>query len=104
MKLLITTLTMIFISFGAVSKTIKYVCAHDYVKTETPLFGERKLYLREDGKWVRICKSGEISNDSFKCPVKDKSDKFAIFDEVIKQLILYKHNGEKKITHCEIIK
>ena len=72
MKLLLTTLTMIFISFGAFAKETLYSCVNDewQFKVEDPIFGIRKLFYRRDGIWERTCSSEEVDtvNDtSFKC-------------------------------------
>ena len=48
MKLLITTLTMIFISFGANAKNYKWQCQDILFKVEDPFFG-KKSYM-PDGK------------------------------------------------------
>ena len=77
---------MIFISFGAVAKEYKYKCSNLLFKVEDPLFGKRKLYVRNEGKWEKHCtKTGsQINNDSFNCIVNGIEVKSFILDEVTK--------------------
>jgi hypothetical protein len=108
MKLLITTLTMIFISFGANAKEIVYKCGFDnkvFYKVENPLIGKRKIFHRKEGAWKRVCTlDGAIINfDSFKCMFKKTSKyKYAIFDEVMNQYIVHTKNGNKIVYPCTI--
>ena len=47
------------------------------LKVEDPFFGERKLFIRKEGLWKRLCgkEIDRITDDSFKCfnPYKPKS-------------------------------
>ena len=109
MKLLITTLSIIFISFGANAKEIIYKCGFDnkvFLKVENPLIGKRKLFHRKEGAWKRICmRDGAIINsDSFKCMYKQTSKyKYAILDEVMNQFIIYPKKGNKIIPFLSVL-
>ena len=110
MKLLITTLTLIFLSFEAFAKETIYNCtrASWKMKVEDPLFGKRKLFTRVDGGWNQICeeKTTVISDDGFKCfyGEKNKELDYFVLDEKFKILTVYKKNGSSSEYNCYIQK
>ena len=81
----IQTLTFISISFEVFAKDTVYRCltvefrdlkreypnwwGNPTLKVEDPIFGERKLFLRKEGVWERLCTQREdvITDDTFKC-------------------------------------
>ena len=56
------------------------------LKVEDPFFGERKLFIRKEGFWKRLCVSeiDQITDDSFKCfnPYGDLSHLEGILDSL----------------------
>ena len=106
MRILITTLTMMFISFGAVAKDTIYKCAKDtYFKVENPLIGKRKLFNRRNGEWVKVCnhEGSKITKDSFRCASRNKKGNFVLLDEFLKELIFINLNEENTKFSCVIL-
>ena len=104
MKKLLLILSFVLFSFEANASNKYYLCEDVYIKVENPLFSKRKLYFREEGKWVHTC-HGEVRSDSFKCfyPKKSKYN-YYIFDEFDKSIVFYLKNGMKEITQCSKVK
>ena len=102
MKLLITTLTMIFISFGANAKNYKWQCQDILFKVEDPVFGKKKLYARREGKWRELCinKGSQITNDSFNCIVDNEQVRSFILDEETKIVTIALLNGKMEKHRC----
>ena len=107
MRILFTTLTIFLISFCASAKTVIYKCSNAYLKTETPLIGKRKIFNRQEGKWIEICDidGSKFFSDGIKCmSVKDSDSKYFILDEFLKTLTFHEKNGKKITSTCKIIK
>ena len=102
MRLLIITLTMVFISFGSVAKDYKWKCSGILYKVEDPFFGKKKLYFRIEGNWSELCrkKGSQITNDSFNCIADNDKFKSFILDEETETLKILLNNGKKKIFGC----
>ena len=70
MKLLITTLTLMFISFGAFAKDQFISCVtHGDWKLSSTFLGKHTLYLRSMGKWDSRCsrKGDQVYESGAKC-------------------------------------
>jgi len=110
MKLLITTLTLIFLSFEVFAKETIYNCtlANWKMKVETSLFSKKKIYIRDEGLWNQLCtrKNDIISKDSFKCfyGEKNKELDYYVLDEKFKILTVHKKNGSSSEYNCYIKK
>ena len=106
MKLLITTLTFIFITSMANAKDTIYDCIELkwILKVEEPLIGKKKLLIREEGSWIQMCNNDNdiVLKDSFKCFNQDKNDNdnFFVLDEAFDKLIVYKKDGGQKQYSC----
>ena len=101
MRILITTLTMMFISSVAIAKDTIYKCGDSYWKVSDnfPETGKKTLYTRINGVWIFNCSS--IMYDSIRCEIKDNI-KFVILDEVTKELGIAKGDYLHRFR-CEVI-
>ena len=108
MRILFTTLIIFLISFCASAKTVIYKCTSDvYLKTENPLIGKRKIFHRQEGKWIEICNvdGSKFFSDGIKCmSVKDSDSKYFILDEFLNTLTFHEKNGKNITSTCKIIK
>jgi len=111
MKLLILSLTMIFISFGAVAKDTIYKCETQWFKVENEytnflLEGKkvRRLLFRADGEWYIGC-TAELGTDSFKCKADHtRRMEYFVLDELTKQYSYKDDLLGMRTFPCEIIK
>jgi len=103
MKLLITTLTMIFISFGASAKETIYKCGHEWFKVYENKV-KRTLAYRADGNWYLGC-FAELGTDSFKCKADHTAGmEYFLLDELIKQYSYKDDLLGVRTFNCEVIK
>lgn len=103
MKLLIITLTIISINFGANAKEVIYNCEGMYFKVENPLIGKRKLYMRKEGEWILGCLDGKVFPDSFRCNGNNDENEFIIFDEFLKKVTVHEKNKIDSVFKCKIL-
>ena len=104
MKLFITTLTMIFISFGVVAKEKIYECLNAgwNFKVVDPLFGKKKLFVRIKGQWDPFCNESNdiISDDGFQCHFVGVDTKYFVFDEAFSYVEFFLKDGRSQKYNC----
>ena len=93
-----TTLTLIFLSFGALANDKTVFCnLTGYWKISSNFFGSNSLHFRDKGKWIKRCtdKGDEVFEDSAKCSMYDRNGntKFLI-DFIIPQFQWFNKNGK----------
>jgi len=104
-KLVVLSITMIFISFGALGKDVIYKCDDLYFKVEN-LQGGKKLFVWQNGQWKKKCTVGVELPDSFICIGGDwnKVVEKYVFDELTKQFELFFDDGSSSKFNCSIFK
>ena len=114
-KLVILSLTMIFISFGAFSEETIYDCYEDkgilLFKVEVPARGNKKIYEKMDGIWKQMCtqKSSVIKDIGFKCFYlgNDRDRRgggldYFIFDQQFRTVTIHNDEGDKVGFNCKV--
>ena len=106
-KLVILSLAIIFISFGANANETIYKCEskwkNDSIWIKVELHeGIKWLSVRQSGKWYTKC-LGDPSADFFKCESQHVKGTYFEFDEFTKELSTQTAKGRVMIP-CKVIK